>query len=136
MGRNIKILGVNILTVFFLMFPLLAGAAKIVPCGGAGQPACDFCKFAELAGNLVKFLAFNIVLPLSVLSFAAAGIIFMTGGDNSSQIEKGKNIFKFTATGIVIAFAAYAVINTILGFLLDPGFSLYKSWNQFPSCSL
>ena len=49
------------------------------------------------------------------------------------SIEEQTEIIKNTLIGIIIACAAWLIINTILFVLIDPN-KLPLPWNEFPSC--
>lgn len=128
----------SIIVLSFLFIPLLAFAG-LVPCGGSGMgegaPAgqCDLCHFIVLVNNVQTFLLFNLLMPAGTVALIIAGIMLLTAGGNPGQIEKGRAVFKNVLLGMVIAFAAYLVIDAILGNLLQTG---YMPWNSFPSCKL
>ncbi|MDD5032688.1 MAG: TrbC/VirB2 family protein [Candidatus Pacebacteria bacterium] len=122
----------SVLTAILLL-PSVAFAKGIVPCGGAGESACNLCYFETMVNNFLNFLLFELTLPVSVLAFIVAGFYFMTSGGNPGTKEKGKEIFKNTAIGLIIAFSAYSIVNSILGVLLTGEF---KVWQKFPACEL
>ena len=109
--------------------PLIAFAKGLVPCGGQGEPACSVSCFFVLIDNVMKFLLYEISLPLAATAFMVAGIYLVAGGSENA-IKRGKSIFVSTVIGLFIAFGAWLIIDMILGNLLSPG---YLPWNQFPS---
>jgi hypothetical protein len=127
------------LAVIVMSLPLFVSAASLVPCGGTGEgegaPAisCDFCQFTVLANNVKNFLLFKLILPLGVIALIIVGILFLIAGDNPEQINKAKRTLKYTLTGMLISFAAWLLVDTVLGNLLKDD---YKPWNEFPECKL
>lgn len=133
-----------------IIVPLFAFAWEVgdslVPCGGCGgynvkgecikpEPACDFCYFVTMVDNVQSFLLQVFILPVGVIALIIAGIMLLTAGGNPGQIEKGKSIFKYTIIGILIAFAAWLIVDTILGnLLIQEGQPGYFPWNTFPDC--
>jgi len=115
----------------FWVFPLLVFAAGLVPCGGPTEPDCNLCFFAEMVDKVVSFLTINLIAPLGVIAFIYAGFLLITAGGNPSKLEQGKAVFKYTIIGVLIAFAAWLIIDTILKYLLDASFG---PWNDFPDC--
>lgn len=116
-----------------LVLPVLVFAEDgLVPCSGAD---CDLCSFVVLVKKVQDFLLSYLILPASTLGLIIAGILILTGGSNSSRLEKGKSIFRHIIIGMLIAFSAWLIIDTILGNLLRDG---YLPWNEFPEgqCSL
>ena len=127
-------IGLKLISVLFLsvliVAPLFVSADGLVPCGGEGEKACDFCYFVILVDNVQEFLLIVLILPAGVIALIIAGIMLLTAGGNTAQIEKGKSIFKYAIIGILIAFAAWLIVDTILGNLLQ---DKYLPWNKFPS---
>ncbi|PIS13634.1 MAG: hypothetical protein COT67_00810 [Candidatus Tagabacteria bacterium CG09_land_8_20_14_0_10_41_14] len=132
--------GLNYLVPFFtaivILAPLLVFAGGLVPCGGKTEPDCDFCQLAKLIDEVINFILFNLALPVSVIALIAAGIIFLTGGDSPEKIKRGKDIFKYTIIGLVIAFSAWLIVDTILRGLVTKDYLDSLPWNEFPACEL
>ena len=99
-----------VLIAILIAIPLAASAA-IVPCGGT-EP-CTLANFLDLLRRLFEFLVYKVMLPLAVLSIAAAGLYYITarGGE---QVSKAHNIFYYTVLGMIIALAALLLVNAIL----------------------
>lgn len=123
-----------LLSLFFV--PFLASAQKVssglVPCGNvssggaiaAGQE-CDFNDIIILAQNVINFLIFKIASPLAAIMFAYAGFVYLTNGGNESQVKKAHDIFWYVFLGLVVALAAWLVVNFVLEFFLGSG-SVYN----------
>ena len=99
----------------------------IVPqCGNFGTDgsfnACSFCDFMQLVRNVLNFILFLTMVTAGAL-FAWAGWLFATGGDNPSNIAKGKNIFKSVIIGLVLVLGAYTIVNTLMKMLVTDDFS-------------
>jgi hypothetical protein len=115
-NKYIRILiGVFMSLVIFL--PIVSFAAGLVPCGGAGEPVCDFNMLMTLINRLINFILFSLAVPLAAIMFAYAGILLLTSGGNSSQKEKAKKVFTGVAIGLVIAAAAWLIVHVILSIL-------------------
>ena len=114
-----------------LLFAQHGVGGGIVPCGGAGQPGCDLCQFVTLVNNLVQFLWFYLMLPAGIIGLMVCGFYLLTAGGNPEKISKGKKAFWGVIIGLLIAFAAWLIIDTILRALLNASFG---PWNDFPSC--
>lgn len=75
------------------------------------------CGFNELLGminKVIKFIIFDLAVPIAAIMFAYAGIILLTSGGNETQKGKAKKIFGGVAIGLVVAAAAWLIIETIL----------------------
>lgn len=129
------------LLIIFVLFPFaaagqspLAGAAvgpegPIVPCGtdvnnngvlDKGEK-CTFADFYVGIDRLIDFLLFYLALPLAAISIAIAGFMFLTSGDNEGRRTKAKGIIGWAIVGVVVAFGAWLIVNTILKALVEEG---------------
>lgn len=106
-----------------LLSPSLFGdglifAAGVVPCGGSGEVACQFCHLAELGDNVVNFVLFVLAVPISSLLFAYAGFLYVVQGMREDSINKAKSILIGTVVGLVFALAAWIIVTTIVNNLI------------------
>jgi hypothetical protein len=99
---------------FTITAPYYAFAAGLVPCGGSGEQACNFNYFIQLIGAVIHFLVFYLAVPLAAISFAIAGVMILTAGGNEGQVAKAKEIFWNVLIGLVVALAAWLVVNAII----------------------
>ncbi|MBI5816860.1 MAG: hypothetical protein HZB09_00325 [Candidatus Yonathbacteria bacterium] len=99
------------LLVLFAIFIPSYVFADLVPCNGAD---CDFNDFIDLINNVINFLMFKFAVPLAAISFAIAGVMILTAGGNTGQVEKAKEIFWNVLIGLIVALAAWLVVNAIL----------------------
>ena len=78
----------------------------------------------EVYGNAPEdigtFIGANVITPvlglvgvIFLILMIYGGILWMTGGGNTNQIEKARNIIIAAISGIVIISAAYAITNFI-----------------------
>ena len=124
---KIILFGGGILLILGLFFiPFQADAAGLVPCGGEGEPACDFCDILQLGDNIVTFFLFpsaelgngiGIVPLVAGLLFAVGGIFLLFGAGNPSFYEKGKQTLTAVVIGLLIVYGAWVFINTFLTFI-------------------
>ncbi len=125
--KNLKIFIFSILIVFSIL-PVFSFAANtaLVPCNNntqdtvdsQGNPVkaapCDFNAFMILINKVVKFILFDMAIPISAIMFAYAGFLMVTSGGSSEAKTKAKHIFTNVALGLIIAIAAWLIINVIL----------------------
>lgn len=104
----------------------------IVPCGYGNLPSCNLCHFYNLAKNGIDFMLFRFLVPLAVIALLIGGIYLLASRGNPQMLETGKNAITNTVLGIIIAFAAWLVIATILNTLGYQGFTL--GWSDPPVC--
>lgn len=100
--------------VFFFIAVAHAHAAGLVPCGGAGEPQCDFTQFMTLVNTVIQFILFDLAIPIAAIMFAYAGFLMLGSSGNPGSIAKAKNIFLNVGLGLVIALAAWLIVETIL----------------------
>ncbi len=92
-------------------------SSSIVSCAGAvpqdGLPACGWCSFVQLIGNLIQYSIF-LAVTLSSLMFAYAGFLFLTNNGNPQQVTQAWSIFRRVIYGIVGILAAWLIVNAIM----------------------
>lgn len=104
----------------------------IVPCGYGNLPSCNLCHFYNLAKNGIDFMLFRFLVPLAVIALLIGGIFLLASMGNPQKLQTGKTAITNTVLGIVIAFAAWLVIATILNTLGYQGFT--PGWSDPPVC--
>lgn len=91
-------------------------ASAIVTCGTGGTP----CTMTDLFKTVQNFLGMTVgplIISLAVLSISIAGVRYMSYGfGNASDKEKAKEILMQVAVGLLLVFAGYLIIKTVLGF--------------------
>lgn len=126
----------SIVFAFSLFLPYMLALAKIdtgiIPCDGV-ETECGICQIFELISNIVNFAALYIAAPLGALILIYGGVMMVISPANEEGIKKGKNALSAAIWGLFITFAAWVMINAILGALASKPFS--ESWYQFPGCS-
>ncbi len=122
---------------FFVFLPFLASGAPLVPCGSSGGATfvpCNLCNLIVLINNIVQFLLFKLGLPIGVIAILVAGYFFLTASGSEQKIQQGKDTLKYAVLGLVIAFGAWLIIDTILRGLVSGTFFASSIWNNFPGC--
>ena len=89
-------------------------AAGLVPCGGSGEAACTFCDFFVLLNNVVKFLMIDLVPVVAVLMLVIGGVMFFFAGAKADILMRAKVTITSVVVGLIIIFAAWIIVNTIL----------------------
>ncbi len=105
-----------------------AAASGLIPCGntvsgGVVTDACTFNDLVTLAQNVINYLIFKIAAPLGAVMFAYAGYTYITNGGNESKIAEAHTIFLAVFWGLVVALAAWLLVNFVLEFFLGTGSS-------------
>jgi hypothetical protein len=86
------------------------GPTGLVPCVNN----CEFNDLLKLINTVVKFVFVGLALPLAAIMFAYAGFELLTSGGSTEKKSKAKNIFIHVAIGLIVAAAAFLVIETVL----------------------
>lgn len=114
--------------LFIPSFVSAKTSSGLIPCGnvetaGAVPVAerCDFDDMIQLAQNVIEFLIFRIAAPLAAVMFAYAGFLYLTNGGNESKVKQAHDIFWSVFIGLVVALAAWLVVNFVLEFFLGTG---------------
>ena len=121
-----------ILIIYFLVISInIALAAQD---GDGGQDSGTVCIPNPLTGNCdtgggdstdprviigqgIKTVL-GIVGSVALAVFIYGGVLWLTSGGNETRIKKGKDVILWATLGLVIIFAAYAIV----GFFLGGGF--------------
>jgi len=105
-----------------LILPFISFAADLIPCGTTANPTpCGGDKgwdqLMTLINNVIKFILFDMVVPIAAIMFAYAGILLIFSGGDTGKRAKAKSIFVNVAIGFIIAIAAWLIIEFILTLL-------------------
>lgn len=78
--------------------------------------SCTLCDGIVVARNIITnlFMAASIVAAVAII---AGAVVLMTAGASEKNVGRGKEIMLNAVLGLVIALAAWLVLNTFLGFL-------------------
>lgn len=124
--------------LFLISLPAFAWAdlgvpEKIVTCGTGAKP-CEVCDLYEGVHNLIDLLLFGLTLPAATLAIIAAGVIWLISAGSPEKITLGKNILWYAGLGILVAFGAWLIVNTILSTLAFKNPFDQKAWSDFSFC--
>ncbi len=79
---------------------------------------CTFKDLLILFNNVVKFILFDMVVPITAIMFFYAGFLMITGGgESASSRTKAKKIFTNAVIGLVVAVGAWVIVHTLLSIL-------------------
>lgn len=108
--RNLtwSIIGIMVI----LLASNIVNAVYVINSPGELIPASPQNLIDELAGVIRLILVF--LGPLAVAFTIYAGFTYLTAMDDETRAEKGKKMIVGGITGIVIIYAAYALVNTVV----------------------
>lgn len=89
-------------------------SGALVPC----RDECGFQDFLVLVNNVLERLM-QVAVMLATLGFVYAGFLYVTNNGDTGRIDKGKKLFKNIFIGLIIAVAAWLIVNSLVGFLLS-----------------
>lgn len=100
-----------------------AGSAsnKFIVCGENNPNDCTFGKIYTLIKNIIDFLLIDVMVPAAIISIMFAGFKYVMARGNPGEIKKAHDIFYYIVVGIVLALAAWLIVNTILIVLSGEG---------------
>jgi hypothetical protein len=78
------------------------------------KTGCGFNELLEMVNKVVKFVIFDLAIPIAAIMFTYAGIILLISGGDPSKKTKAKEIFIGVVIGLVVAAAAWLIVETIL----------------------
>lgn len=68
--------------------------------------------------NIVENLLFTVYFfagAAAVISIIIGGFMYITGGDNPSQVQRGKNSIIYASVGLIIVFLAFGITGFVAG---------------------
>ena len=128
MNRQILSAFTSILTVVIALFALLiissialvpdvSSAQGFVPCTGVD---CRFCHFIQMGNTILNWLFGLVFVLFGVVTFVA-GFGLMTSGGNQSKLDDAKKKLSNAVVGIIIIFAAWLIVDTVMKTLVNDG---------------
>lgn len=112
----------------------------IVQCGtgtGADFVPCNLCDLYVLVRRIIDFLLYVLALPIAVIVLLIGGLLLLTSAGDPGKIQQGKAAISNAVLGLVIAFAAWLLINTVMTTLAFKGSPFTQGvlpWNEIPKC--
>ncbi|NOY35352.1 MAG: hypothetical protein GXP44_00235, partial [bacterium] len=85
----------------------------------------------------IYFLMLSIALPLAIVALIYGGFMWITAGGNPGKIDKGRKAIEYAIYGMIFAFGAWLIVDTVLKGLLSGGLGEIKGWgpwNKIPAC--
>lgn len=126
--------GLVILVVLFFLvaFPAFAQDSGLVICGIGEANPCTICDIWALANKVINFILFTLATPILIIVLIAGGFIYLTSGGNPKKTETAKGLITSAIAGIIIAFAAWLIVDTILKTLVNEKFTI--AWKEIKEC--
>ena len=94
--------------------PVVSFAALVPDCPATG---CGWNELMALINKVIKFILFDMAIPIAAIMFVYAGVLLVTSGGDTSARTKAKSVFTNVAIGLILAVACWLIIRTILSIL-------------------
>lgn len=98
---------------------------NFVPCEDRPE-TCGFSEVYALIKTIIDFLLLDILSPVAIIAILFAGFKYVSAQGNPGEIKKAHDIFYYVVIGMVVAFAAWLIVNTILTTLTGVPGSTYN----------
>ena len=134
MRKNVfkKFLILSVLAVsFFSLVPGMA-QAQLVPCGGEGQPDCEFCHIFKLLDNIIKFVLQDLVPPIAILMFVIAGGMYFMAAEDPSKAGRAKSLLTSIVIGLLIIYGAYLLVGLFFTAIGVASWTGLENWFIYP----
>ena len=119
---------VAVLSLAIFIVPSLAFGASLIPCGqragsdpitvgGASYETTNECGFSDLiilANIIIKFLMYDVAVPLAALGIMWIGGNFIINQDKESARTEAKKRFGDIVMGFLIMLGAFVLIKLVL----------------------
>lgn len=125
---------VRILALFSIPVSTFAAydpSTGLLPACIGSSGGCTLCDIWPLADNIINLLLFWLAIPVLTVMLIWGGVMWTTAGASPSNIEQGKKIIQSAIIGIIIAFAGWLIVDTIIKSLAS-GDSVIGAWQTFP----
>lgn len=104
-----------------LLLPVGSYAAGLIPC----DTNCTFNDLIILANNIIKFLMYDVAVPLAALGFMWAGANLVLNQNKEGAWSDAKERFTDMAKGFGIILGAYLVIKLVIYAFLNTEAGFY-----------
>lgn len=105
----------HLLIIFFLIlavFPLFVSAGGFVPCGGEGEPQCNFQHLITLIIRVINYLI-SVAAIVAMYQILLAAWNLMTSLGNPDKIQKAKTGISNAVVGFGIVVLAFVMVNLL-----------------------
>lgn len=123
--KLVKALIVGVALGAMVLVAVPAGAAGLVPCGGPGEPSCQFCDVTKLVNNVVAWL-FVVLSMVAALMIMKAGFDLVTSR-GAGDLTAAKSMITNILIGYAILLGGWLVVDMFMKGLVSD--DVYKVWD-------
>ncbi len=103
----------KLILVLVAFTPTLILAAGLVPCGGPGEPACQFCHVAALINNVTTWLV-QVLGVFAAIVIVVAGLKLASSVGSVSAKQTARRLISNVLFGYVLVLAGWLLVDTLL----------------------
>lgn len=123
MNNTLRKIGGAILAGGILALPLVSiGASDLIVCGGLN---CGFYDLIKLANAIVKFLFYDIAIPLVALGIMYAGARLIIFQNKEKEKTAAKEMLTNIGYGFALMLGTFVLIKFVLSQVLSEGFTTF-----------
>ena len=110
--RHTLVAGLAVVWVsLYALMPSQVSAQLVPPCGISGD--CTACDLVAITGSVSEIVLYALA-GVTVLTVVVAGIYWLTSTGNPEKVQRGKEIFIGSFTGVAITLGAYVIVNFVI----------------------
>lgn len=93
-----------------------SGWSGVIPNPLCADPTDPSCDLFIVVGRIAEFL-FNVGIPIAVVMYIWAGILYLTAGGDEKKLETAKKAIIWTTVGVAVILIANFLDNIIIDIL-------------------
>lgn len=113
--------------VILSLSPWIVVAAGLVPCGGPGEPACQFCHVAALISNVTTWLV-QVLGVFAAIVIVVAGVRLASSVGSVAAKQTARRMISNVLFGYVLVLAGWLLVDILLRAFVSE--SVYGLWNE------
>ena len=110
------------ISFLFLFFPFFAKAAGLIPCGGPGEPPCQFCHIFILLRNIYDFLLFPtdlngkfpVVGWMALAMFIYIGLKYFFAQGDYYKLKAVKKLLGYVILGLILVYSSWLITDFVI----------------------
>jgi len=106
-----------LIVFMMLVMPTLSLAVNTPLVQDCPTTGCGWNELMALVNRVIKFILFDMVVPIAAIMFVYAGVLMITAGGDTGAVTKARSVFTNAVIGFIVAVAAWLIIRTILSIL-------------------
>lgn len=95
---------------------------------------CQLCHLFTLINNIIQWVLTIFVPVVAPIFFVIGGLYLLVARGNPETYGKGKTVLTATVIGLIITYAAWVLLNTVLTSLGVAQWTGLGTWWQLTGC--